>query len=99
MAMIFVTGVNVGNMHFQHRPFERLDGVYDSDRGERIAGGIDDDGVGVLPRRLDQIDQFAFVIRLVKGNLEIKPRGAFVTAVLDLRERRGPGGARAPPAD
>ena len=66
MPVIFVAGVDVGNVHLQHGSFEYLDRVDDGDRGEGIAGRIDDDGVSALPRRLDQVDQLALVVRLMK---------------------------------
>jgi hypothetical protein len=74
MPVELVAGVDVGDVHFNDRPLERLDRVDDGDRGERIARRIDDDGVRALPCRLDQVDQFALVVRLVKGKLEPEMR-------------------------
>ena len=48
MPVILVAGVDVGDVHFDDRPVERLDRIEDRNRGEGIAGRIDDDGVRVL---------------------------------------------------
>jgi hypothetical protein len=66
MPVIFVAGMDIGDVQFDHRSLECLDRVEDGDRGEGIAGRIDDDGVRALPRRLDQVDQFALVVGLVE---------------------------------
>jgi hypothetical protein len=60
MPVMLVAGMDVGDVHFQHRTFEGLDDV--EDRGEGIAGWIDDDGTRALRRRLDQVDQSAFMM-------------------------------------
>ena len=64
--MIFVAGVDVGDMHLHRRPLEDLDGIHDADGGGGEAGRIDDEGIGLLARRLDQVDQHAFVVGLVE---------------------------------
>lgn len=50
MPVQFVARVDIGDVDFERRSLERLDGVENGDRGEGIAGRIDDDGVGGLPR-------------------------------------------------
>ena len=50
----------VGQMAFYDRNGAGLQGVEDGDRGVAIAGGIDDDGAGLLARFLDPVDQVAF---------------------------------------
>ena len=67
--MQFVAGMDVGDMHLENRPLENLQGVVDRNRGEGIGGGIDDEGVRRGAGRLYQVDQFAFVVRLVKCQL------------------------------
>jgi hypothetical protein len=67
MPMQFVACMDIGDMHFENRSLECLYGIDDGDGGERIGRRIDDDGVRTLPCRLDQVDQFALLVRLVKG--------------------------------
>jgi len=50
MAMKLVACMDVGNVHFEDRPFESLECVEDGDGRKRIASWIDDDRVGILPR-------------------------------------------------
>jgi hypothetical protein len=88
MPMVFVARVDVGNVDLDHRPLERLDRIEDGDRGEGIAGRIDDDGVRGLSCRLDPVDELALVVRLVKGELEPEVRGELLAVLLDLRQRR-----------
>lgn len=45
---------------------------------------IDDDGVYGPPRRLDQVDQFAVVVRLAKGRRQPQPPGGLFASFLDL---------------
>ena len=66
MPMQLVTRVNIRDVHFEDRPLESLQCVEHGDRREGVASGIDDDRIGFLPRRLNEIDQHAFVVRLVK---------------------------------
>src|SRR5712675_2968043 len=90
MPVMFVAGMDVGNVHFDHRPLERLDRIEDGNRGEGITGRIDDDGVRILPCRLDQVDELAFVVRLAKGEGKAEVRGVAETVLLDLGQRGGP---------
>jgi len=96
MAVVFVAGMDVGNVHLQDRPLERLQRVEDRDRGKGIAGRIDDDGVRGFPRRLDQVDQRALMVRLVKRDCEPQLRGVLLAIRLDLCQRRGPVNVRLP---
>src|ERR1700732_3523936 len=89
MTVVLVAGVDVGDVHLDHRSLERLDRIDDGDRGEGIGGRIDDDGIGALPRRLDQVDQLAFMVRLVKGKRKSKLGRFALASLLDLRQRRG----------
>src|SRR5262249_22719646 len=57
---------NVRDMHLDERPLESLQRVEHGDRRERIAGRIEDDGVRLRARGLDQVDQFAFMIGLME---------------------------------
>jgi len=82
--VILVAGVDVGDVHFDDRPVERLDRIEDRNRGEGIAGRIDDDGIRGLSCGPDQVDQFALVIRLAEGELEAQARRAVRAAFLDL---------------
>ena len=66
MAVQFVARVNIGDMNLDFRAFEDLQRVDQRDRREGIGRGIHDDGVGTAVRRLDQADEFAFEIGLVK---------------------------------
>jgi hypothetical protein len=75
MPMVFVARVDIGNVDLDHRPLERLDRIEDGDRGEGIAGRIDDDGVRRLSCRLDPVDELALMVRLVKG--EFEPEASF----------------------
>ena len=69
MPVQFVAGMDVGKMHFDDRLFEDLDGIDERDRREGIGGGIEDDGVGTLAPRLDQLHHGAFEIGLVEREL------------------------------
>lgn len=53
-------------VHLDDRPFEDLEGIEHRDGCERIRGRIDDDRVGLFPRRLDEVDKRALMVRLVK---------------------------------
>ena len=87
---MFVAGVNVGNVHLEHRPLERLDGIENRHRTKRIAGRIDDDGIGGLPRGLDPVDQLALMVRLVKRQLDPEFTRVLFAGLPHLRQRRGP---------
>ena len=87
MPVQLVARVDVGDVHLHDDALKRLDGVDDGDRGEGIGGRIDDDGVRASARLLDQVDQLALVVRLVKGQRQRKPRGGLLAALLDLRQR------------
>ena len=55
-------------MYLDYHAFERPDRIDHGDRGEGVGGRVDDDGVGILPRRLDQIDELALVVGLMERN-------------------------------
>src|SRR3981189_1138980 len=96
MTMEFVPGMDIGNVNFKHRPLERLDGIDDGDRGEGVGRRVDDDGVRALPCRLDQVDQLALMVRLVKGKRKPEALRVLLAAFLDLRQCRGSVDVRLP---
>src|SRR5262249_42165633 len=53
------------------------------------AGGIDNYCVGLLPRRLDEIDQLPFMVRLMKCELRACQFGELLAARFDRSERGG----------
>jgi len=67
MAVVLVTRVDVGDMHLDDRPLERLERVQQGDGGERVGGRVDHDGVGRLARRLNPVDELSLVVRLMEG--------------------------------
>jgi hypothetical protein len=62
MPVKLITRVNIGNVNFEDRSFEGLERIEHCDRCERIGGRIDDQRVRMLTRRLDKIDQIAFMV-------------------------------------
>src|SRR3954471_16309342 len=70
-----------------HRPFKSLDRTEDGDRGEGLAGRVDDDGIRALSSRLDQVDKLALMVRLVKDEIEAEARRVAGVALLDPCQR------------
>ena len=64
--MQLITSMNVGDVHLKNRSSERFQCVKHCNRSEGISRWIDDQCVGLSARRLYEIDQYAFVIRLMK---------------------------------
>ena len=60
--MQLISRMNIRDVDLDDRTLEGLQGIIDGNRRERIAGGVDDDGVRRQPGRLDQIDQYPFMI-------------------------------------
>ena len=50
MPMKLVAGMDVGNVHFENRPFESLECIENGNGCKRVARRIDDDRVGILAR-------------------------------------------------
>src|SRR5579863_1498703 len=63
--------VNIGNMHLDDRPGERVKRVEDGDRGMGEGGGIDDDAGGAVSRAMNEVDDLVFAIALME--LDLKP--------------------------
>src|SRR5579875_233341 len=82
-----LAAVNVGQVHLDDRQLGRKQGVENRDRGGGVAGGIDDDAVGVLARLLDPLDELAFLIRLPEIDRETEHRAALHARLLDIGER------------
>jgi hypothetical protein len=57
-----VARMDVRDMHLDDGAIEHLEGVNHGDRRERMGGRIDDDGVGIRARRVDEVDQRTLVI-------------------------------------
>src|SRR5512138_2561884 len=79
--------MDVGDVHLVDWTLKYLHGVVDRDRGEGVGGRIDDKGVGRGAGGLDQVDQFALVVRLVKRKLRAGKGGELLAGGLDGVER------------
>ena len=79
--------VNVGNMHFDDRPCERVERVEDGDRGVGEGGRIDDDARGALAGGVNPIDDLIFAIALMELDLEPELVADAPAIRLDLGER------------
>ena len=82
-----VAGMDIGDVHLEDRALEYLHGVEDRDRGEGVAGGIDDQRVGAGARGLDQIDQHALMIGLLERQFGAGKGSEFLAGLLDRIER------------
>jgi hypothetical protein len=91
--------VDIGDVHLEDRATEDLHRVVHRNRREGVARRIDDQGVGVGARRLDQVDQHAFVVGLVERQLGAREPGERLATRLDRVERGGPVDMRLPHAE
>src|ERR1700730_8239609 len=87
MPMQFVSRVDVGNMHLDDRSFEDLERVEHRDGRERVCRWVDYDRIGLLPRRLNEIDQGPLMIRLMKRQMGAGGIRKLLTARLDGGKR------------
>src|SRR5262245_33966717 len=90
MSMELVARVDIRDVHFEDRTLEGLQCVEHRDRCERVPGGIDDNRVGLLARRLNEIDQHSFMVRLMKRQLRAREPCKFLAACLDRSKGGGP---------
>src|SRR5262245_58188175 len=90
MSMELVARVDIRDVHFEDRTLEGLQCVEHRDRCERVPGGINDNRVGLLARRLNEIDQHSFMVRLVKRQLRAREPCKFLAACLDRSKGGGP---------
>jgi hypothetical protein len=67
--MQFVSCMDVRDMQLDDRPFEDLERVEYRDGRERVAGGVDDDRIGLLARGLNEVDQRPLVVGLMERAL------------------------------
>ena len=82
-----LTGVDVGEVNFDHRQRHGAKRIVDGDRGVRIGARVDDDGVETAQRLLDPGDQFAFDIGLLAGDLETERLAFGNRHLLDVGKR------------
>ena len=73
--------VDIAHVHFDDRLLERQQRIEDRDRGVGQTGAVDDQPVGLLPRLLNPVDQFALGIRLTEIEVDAdRPWRAFRSA-------------------
>ena len=82
--------VDIRDVQLDLRPLEHFERVEDRDRGEAVAGRIDDDPGRLDPGRVDGLDDLALEIRLAEldGKAELGRIGLAPAA--DLVQRRMP---------
>ena len=66
MPMELVARVDIRDVYFEDRTIERFQRIEHGNRCERVGGGVDDNRICFLARRLNEIDEHSFVVRLVK---------------------------------
>jgi len=62
----WLTGVDVGQVHFDHRQFTGYQRIADRHRGVCPGGRVDDDAGAALAGAVNPVEQFAFVVGLAK---------------------------------
>src|SRR5262249_51724531 len=86
--MQLVPRVNIRDMDFEDGTFEDLERIEHRNRCKRISRRIDDQRVGLFARRLDEIDQLAFMVRLVERELGACECRELLAALLYGRQSR-----------
>src|SRR4051794_16719702 len=88
MTMQFVPRVDVGDMQFDDWPFEGFERVEHRNRRERVGGRVDDDGISLRSRGLNEIDQSPLVVGLMKRQVGACNLRKLLTTCLDRGKRR-----------
>ena len=82
-----LAGVDVADVHFNGRDFHPDQRVMQRDRGVGIAAGIDDDADHLLDAGLvDEVDQFAFAVRLPTIGVQAELISRFCAEFFDIAE-------------
>ena len=74
-------------MHLDDRAGERLERVVDRPAVVRPRAGVDDEGVGVVERRVEELDVLALVVRLPAAHLEAELARPRVDLRLEVLQR------------
>jgi hypothetical protein len=62
MPVQLVARMDIGDVNLDDRTREGLERIEHCDRCERVGRRVDDERVGLFARRLDQLDQLAFMV-------------------------------------
>src|SRR4051794_3815980 len=83
----FLALVDVRNMDFDNRAFERVERVENGDRRMSECGRIDHDTGRVFPRLVDPVDDLILAVRLMKSDLKPEFSGNLAAIGLDIGKR------------
>ena len=82
--------MNIRQMDFYHRDFDRAQCVPDRDRSVRVGARIDQNSLAFFPGILNPVNQLTFVIALQKLDFQAMLRPKIAARLFDLSQRRLP---------
>src|SRR3981081_4950513 len=87
MPVQLVSRVDVGDVQLANGFLKNLHGVDDGNRAAGISRGVDDDCVGALPTRLNELDDGSFEVRLMERELDAQVVSKLAAPGLNHLER------------